>query len=236
MEDNVEFLFLLLIISVFIICSSILIILYFLKQRLLLKKMRRMYLDLGEEEREKLSFELHDQVALSTVKLEALVSQVDLDFEQKSSLRDAIAELKFNISRINDGIYPAAIEDIKYENLIRELLNFFATTEITLHYQSIRIDALSKILKVHLYRIIQEILINAVRHSQAKFIELIFNDLEGSGVEIEILYNGEIHESASRKGSRGKRILKERLYRLGGSISINAEDGLIIETIRVYGN
>jgi signal transduction histidine kinase len=234
---NPEYLVILLAICSFIISASVLIVLYFQKQYLLIKKMRRMYLDLGEDEREKLSFEIHHESAAATVRLESYIKQADMAEESKNELFRIVSEMKYNIALINDRIFPGNIEGIPFEASLMDISSLCGNCEFKLHYHSELLDHLSRIVKTHIYRIIQEICMNAVRHSFPEFIEISIEDTGMSVIEIEIVYNSN-HAEAIRTmpNSRGKKILKERLLRMGGEHRVKKNGNIIIESIKLHGN
>ncbi len=234
MALEIDFLVIIVLFISIIISSIFLIVIYFRKQRQLIKKMRHLYLDVGEAERERLSFELHDQVAISTSVLESELTKSNIQDSLKERLLGLVSEMKFNISKINDGIYPAITEETQFKNTLEDLSRIFPSTEIALSYQSVYIDSCPQLSKVHIYRIIQEICVNAIKHSGAEFIEITIQDLEYPKAEIEIVYNCTKPVSHSIAGSRGKKIVKERMKRLNATWHSSNRGDIKVETISLY--
>jgi signal transduction histidine kinase len=75
-----------------------------------------------------------------------------------------------------------------------------------------------------LYRIAQELLTNVLKHSGATSVEICLRDAPG-GVELEVVDNGKGFDPAAASSGIGLNSIRERVERLGGSLTITSRPG-----------
>ncbi|CAL2105372.1 putative transmembrane protein [Tenacibaculum sp. 190524A02b] len=185
-----------------------------------------------EEERSRLASELHDSVGQ---KLMLLSKQTKNQKEENlGSLADSTLEEIRSISR---GLYPATFERIgitaSIQSMINEVdanTNLFFTTEI---------DNIDKLLPkenaLHLYRIIQEILSNIIKHSNAKSVSISISKKENR-IETIIEDNGEgfeLSEKLNSNTSLGMKTLFERSRIIKSKLFFNnrANKGTVMQLV-----
>jgi signal transduction histidine kinase len=140
-----------------------------------------------EVERHRIATDLHDSLGgmLSTVKLQFDALQydhkklaADKDFNKLNRMiDDACSEVR----KIARNLKPSALENMGLEAAIRDLINRYQSSgnlEISFHCNKID-GKLSLDSKLHLYRIIQELLNNAIKHSEAGEIDIQLNRQNG---------------------------------------------------------
>ncbi|WP_348704106.1 ATP-binding protein [Tenacibaculum sp. 190524A02b] len=174
-----------------------------------------------EEERSRLARDLHDSVGQ---KLMLLSKQTKNQREENLGiLADSTLEEIRSISR---GLYPATFERIgitaSIQSMINEVdanTNLFFTTEI---------DNIDKLLPkenaLHLYRIIQEILSNIIKHSNAKSVSISISKKENR-IETIIEDNGEgfeLSEKLNSNTSLGMKTLFERARIIKSKLQFNS--------------
>jgi signal transduction histidine kinase len=195
-------------------------------RRVLLKKM----LSAQEDERKRISRELHDETGQALTSL--LVSMRVLadrttDPQQKDILmgaRDLAANTLRNIRNLAVELRPPVIDDLGLVPAIRKYLSQFEE----LHGVPISFTAVNG--RVHdstamaLYRVVQESLTNIIKHADAclveismdireNHIELVIHD-DGKGFDVKAMH-------ASRKDNRvGLAGMRERVELLGGTLTI----------------
>ncbi len=175
-----------------------------------------------EEERTRVARELHDSVGQKLMLLtKRTKSSGDNDLESLAG--NTLEELR-SISR---GLHPATIERLGVTAAITSMINevdkntnIFFTSEIE------NIDAkLSKDVALHLYRIIQEVLNNMVKHAEAKaaFITIETNDNE---IKATIKDNGkgfEFLKGSKKHKSLGMKTLMERAKIIKSKLTIESQ-------------
>lgn len=185
-----------------------------------------------EEERTRVARELHDSVGQKLMLLtKKTKSSGDNDLESLAG--NTLEELR-SISR---GLHPATIERLGVTAAITAMINevdkntnIFFTSEIE------NIDAmLSKDAALHMYRIIQEVLNNMVKHAEAKaaFITIEANENE---IKATIKDNGkgfEFSKASKKHHSLGMKTLMERAKIIKSKLQIKTQPnkGTTVELI-----
>ncbi len=184
----------------------------------------------GEErERNRISKDLHDGVAamLGAAKM-SLQSIPFLSEEKKKEQLEKIAQLISNthtdVRRIAHDLLPVTLEK---EGLIAAVAQFAADINETgildfqVNNQLPSGFTFPKNMQLMLYRIIQELINNVIRHSRATQVQVTFIQTNEQ-LQIEVKDNGVGFTEA--KESQGLYSIRERLKALGGSFNIKGEE------------
>ena len=158
-----------------------------------------------EKEKKSIALELHDGLGhlLSTAKLNVSCLEdalVDSDTEEKKIWRnsmDIIDEACQEVRNVSHSMMPSALIRQGIEPAVRELLRKINTAKkIDVHFYSEGIGReIDESVEIALYRIIQEVLNNIIKHSNAKNasinmikqgnnISLVIKD-DGIGIDLE---------------------------------------------------
>lgn len=177
-----------------------------------------------EKERKRIAGELHDSIGgnLAAIKLQlsnqtgvnglnALIRQVDDTYHQVRDLSHDLVPRKFS----NTG----------FTGLIAGYLRQFdvpGNARITFHaYPGEEIDRIATSLKVEIYKIIQELITNAQKHSQATKVEIQLTRLDGM---LKLLFedDGQGFSPETVKQGIGFLNIRERLKLFDGVLSIDS--------------
>lgn len=203
-----------------------------------------MMLEIREIERQRIARELHDSSTQNLIalinKLELCGNLIDVDVIRcKLELQSTMSYLKSIISDIRSTIYdlrPMSFDDIGMDVTIKQ---FVEKTRSEYNKKIVFIDKddvlkqnnLKTILKLTVFRIIQESCNNALKHAEAENIRVIIKK-ENSFISIEISDDGvgfDINQLKNIKrednSGFGLSMMKERVYLLSGSIKIDSEIG-----------
>ena len=186
-----------------------------------------------EKERERIATDLHDSLGglLSAVKLQfdyvkaKLNGHVNLEQYQKATnLLDTAVEEVRNISR---NLQPGALKDLGLVSAINDLINRFdAETypEIFFQYYNLE-EKLDEMTSLSIYRIIQELINNTIKHAAASEI-LIQITREGQEIIIEYEDDGKGIDTETRMKRKGMGLenINSRINYLKGSISVNSKE------------
>lgn len=174
-----------------------------------------------EDERIRVARELHDSVGQKLMLLSKKTRGMG-DASVDSLADGTLAELR-NISR---GLHPSILEDLGLTAAIESMVNEVdANTSIFFTNDIENIDnALSKESSLHLYRIIQEVLNNMVKHANAKVASVVIDRREHT-IVTEIKDNGSGFDIAIGKGTRslGMKTLRERAKILKSNLQIKSD-------------
>ncbi|WP_347174205.1 ATP-binding protein [Polaribacter uvawellassae] len=175
-----------------------------------------------EEERKRISKDLHDSLGQSLLLIKNKVS-LKSDDKTKELVNNAIEEMR-SISRV---LHPFQLEDIgiskALENLIIQLDESYENTYIFGDIDDIK-SLLNPQQEVNLFRIIQECLSNIIKHAKADSAKVILiNDKKS--ITISIKDNGvgfDFSEKYNDFRSLGLKTIKERVKFLKGSLKIDS--------------
>ncbi|MBB1139109.1 sensor histidine kinase [Myroides sp. WP-1] len=132
------------------------------------EKLQRSSLDIQEKERQRIGSDLHDSV-INSLNVLFLKSQMVQD---EQILIDGIQETISLTRRISHGLNPPLLAYASLENLVKDLFQqwaIFYTLNIYINKQTI-LD-LSTEQKMHILRIIQELINNVYKHAKASEID-----------------------------------------------------------------
>lgn len=174
-----------------------------------------------EEERTRVARELHDSVGQKLMLLTKKTKSLGQG-EMEALAGNTLEELR----AISRGLHPAILERLGPTAAIKSMINEVdANTNIFFSHEIENIDALlSKEASLHLYRIIQEVLNNMIKHAEAKSASIIIERKKNS-IEARIADNGkgfERPENPSSTASLGMKTLVERAKMLHSKIEINS--------------
>lgn len=193
----------------------------------------RSVIDGQEIERERIAKDLHDSLGglLSTIKLQ--FDQVNAknndiqqskEFANAQKLLDHAVEEVRNISR---NLQPSALQNFGLIAAIKDLIYKFegeSYPEIDLQYYNVP-QHIDKMKALHIYRLIQELLNNSIKHAHASEIFLQINSEEKDLIiTFEDDGKGFDPENPSHKGM-GLENLKSRTNYLQGSLIIDSKPG-----------
>ena len=179
------------------------------------------------EERERLSLELHDGIAneISALKL-SLSNPKNIKDPLISSTINKIDKLYNQVRNLSHDLNPDNITEIEFTQLVHKICAITENTGIKVHKNIIiskNIDNLDEKKLLNLYRIIQELINNLVKHSKATIasVEILETD---TTIFLEISDNG-IGFNNTKKLGIGLRNIKKRVTYLNGTITTTSENG-----------
>lgn len=204
----------------------------------------RLIFQWSEKERRKLAIDLHDTILQDLIvlkrKVESLRFQNMRMEEMKKQLNDIEEEIVDMIDVTRETCHelrPPFLEQVGLREALAELIKkFHLRSNIKVEWNIHVPTKLDEERELAVYRMIQELLNNALKHSQASYIQLT---LEARNEEVQLHYvdNGigiDMEKLNHYDGKLGLFGIKERVQGLGGTCEMTSQlgDGLhIIVTI-----
>lgn len=196
-----------------------------------LRQMRSV-IDGQEQERQRLSRELHDGLGQTLVAIKLKLESIPL--EEVGNQRKTVEAVKqmFNQTieetrRMSNNLMPAALTEFSLAVVLRNLcMEIESNSGINVSLViGVLPESFSQLLKTYLYRIAQEALNNIVKHSGAsRAVISIFSDI--SKVYLHIEDNGVGYDpSKVNESGNGMYNMKERAILLGGKFEVIASKG-----------
>jgi signal transduction histidine kinase len=199
------------------------------------KELEHEVMEISSKTMERIGQDLHDDLCQHLLGISLLASsvrktvaqnvQVQQTLERISSL---LTESITKIKTISRGLLPVELEahafTAKLEALVGDT-NRYASVDVKLHAHP-DFEIADPDQSLHVFRIIQEALTNAVKHSQAKQVDIILdvqNDGEGCPLRVATIRdNGVGLPEKIREGGLGLRIMKNRASMAQVDLSIDS--------------
>jgi PAS domain S-box-containing protein len=192
----------------------------------------RSVIDGQEQERQRLSRELHDGLGQTLVAIKLRLESIPLDNlgDQKKTIE--MVKQMFNQTieetrRISNNLMPAALTEFSLAVVLRNLCNEFeANSGITISLVvGVLPESLDMLTKTYAYRIAQEALTNIVKHSSAsRAVVSVFSDILKLYLHVED--NG-VGFNPSKPNDLGNGLynMKERASLLNGRLEVISAAG-----------
>jgi len=203
-----------------------------------LKALAQRVVESQEEERARLSRDLHDGIsqALVSIKLQLEAGIIRLDGDEarrqqaRAGLERTVEQIKTvlgDVRRISHDLRPTLLDDLGLAPALGYLASEFGEHAGTpVRFTSVgAVGALNEAAATTLFRIAQEALTNAERHASAHSIEMLL-ERAGGAVHLSILDDGVGFDADSVAGHPkrgiGLRNMMERMEAIGGRLLIES--------------
>ena len=202
-------------------------------------------IDFEEHERQRIGHDLHDDVGQLLTglgfKTQGVLSKIkDINSDEYRDLKDiaGLVELvKNKLRHVSKGLLPVDSTDIglieSIEGLVSDLTTLFDIKCSFEYMESFNLKNSEAV--IHLYRIVQEAVTNALKHSKADKIKISLDRLHND-VTMIIKDNGiGISESLLSKGGIGLKIMEYRARLINASLQIfkDANSGTVVKCIMI---
>ena len=187
--------------------------------------------EVQEEERTRISQDLHDEISsrLNIVSINShLLTNTDIPLNELEPIRttiiDQAAKALESSRRIAHNLLPPVLDKFGLDAGLKELCMEYSSRIITVNYKNDAIfNNADKKRHLHIFRIIQELINNSIRHGKATDINITFNK---SNSNIQCIYsdNGKGFNVADIKNMRGlgMKNIQSRIIFLEGNITFNS--------------
>ena len=219
-------------IAIIIVFFIISIISYHRAYIRLQKERIRAEITMQELERKRIANDLHDSLGplLATVKL--YFHSIEIPNEEDRELVDKagfyIDETITSLREISYNLLPNSLTRNGLIEALKEYINRLNSRHIlNIDFSSGENIDLTKENEVHLFRIIQEIIHNAVKHSKAATLQLVITS-EDSGILVISKDDGvgfDMAEIKKQSGGLGLKSIENRCEILNATIQINTAKG-----------
>ena len=206
-----------------------------------LRNLSHQILHAQEQERGRISRELHDEIAQTLMginaHLQTLVQEAEVNIigiPQKIKRTQRLVERSMDIvHRFARQLRPTALDDLGLIAALHAFLDEFAKrTGIHIRFTNLtagRMEQLNNDARTVFYRVAQEALTNVARHAQASHVEVNLEKLPDA-ICLKIKDNGKSFQTqriigSKQNGRLGLLGMRERLEMVGGSFSLESAPG-----------
>jgi PAS domain S-box-containing protein len=204
-----------------------------------LRRLSHQLLRAQEEERKRVSRELHDEIVQTlvgiNVHLASLSMMVPLNLKD---LRKKMVQTRRLVKNSVDSVHrfarelrPTVLDDLGLIPALQSFINEFAKrTNIRVHFTAVaEVEQLSGIQRTVLYRVAQSALANVDQHAQASEVTVSIQQCQGA-IRLEVHDNGKSFEAegvlfAKRHERLGLLGSRERVEMVGGIFGVKSSPG-----------
>jgi two-component system, NarL family, sensor kinase len=196
------------------------------------KKMMEAALESQENERRRVAGDLHDSIGamLSTIRvsLTTYAKRNSADGESINESKKMLDDTIESVRRISRDLMPSTLEKFGLSQAVKEMCERFqSTAALPIIFEEPQdTPVFTKSRELMIFRIVQELLNNALKHAEASVIKVSFHN--GEGLEVIVEDNGKGFNAEDHKNdkSSGKGLglfnIENRARLVGASVNFNA--------------
>jgi signal transduction histidine kinase len=203
----------------------------------------RRLMDAQEDERRRLSRELHDTMGQELTGLMLSLKAVESLIPESSPARARLRDMRDSVERLGRAAHetslelrPSSLDDLGLEAAIVGLVRRWSQRSgvpVDLHVIPDGLEHLSREVKTAVYRVLQEALTNVAKHAAASRVSVIVERRDGHLVAIiEDDGRGFAQNEEARRDRLGIVGMRERVMLVGGAIWVESSPG-VGTTIRI---
>lgn len=186
-------------------------------------------LEIQEDERQRLSQELHDELgqSLTAIKVMAVTagrSQNGADIKQTTDSIIGICDHLMTVVRsMMHQLHPLVLTELGLKAAMEDLLNHWSVRSPELKLTIAcpdETDALAPKITIQIFRVVQECLTNIVRHAQAKHASITLTIDQARTLQLQVTDDGLGCAADQLKSGFGLLGMRERINSLGGELTI----------------
>ncbi|WP_422362199.1 ATP-binding protein [Reichenbachiella sp.] len=194
------------------------------EQRLLVENQRSI-LNGEEGERSRLSKEMHDGLGPMLTTMKMSIQSTNLSVPTKKNILNHIDETIKEVRRMSNNLMPSVLADFGAGEAIGNLVDQInKSSDIKIRYKN-DMPSEAKIddsIQITLYRVAQESINNAIKHSKAKEIKLSITAFDNR-VSFFVSDNGIGFDPKKSTNGNGLRNMKERVKLANGTLDIDSQ-------------
>ncbi|MDD4915770.1 MAG: histidine kinase [Methylococcales bacterium] len=198
------------------------------------RALTRHSLAIQEEERHKLSQELHDELGQSLTAIKVMAVTAGRQNPETGKITAAITgicdHLMAVVRSMMQQLHPLLLTDLGLQAALEEMRNHWPErhpqTRLSIHCCD-GVDELDKRITIQVFRVIQECLTNVLRHADAGRVDIVLERLDRPLpiLLLQVSDDGRGCDPAACAGGFGLRGMKERIKSLGGVLTVDSRPG-----------
>lgn len=202
-------------------------------------------LEIQEEERQRLSQELHDELGQSLTAIKVMAVTAKSNKTEAERIADAITgicdHLITVVRSMMRNLHPLILTELGLKATLEDLINQWSNRNPELKLLlncADDVDGLEPKITIQVFRVVQECITNIVRHAQAEeaiiCLEIMPRETAGKQLRLQVTDNGKGYMPEKIKMGFGLLGMRERIKSLGGEFRLETrpQQGMnIIATI-----
>jgi two-component system sensor histidine kinase UhpB len=187
-------------------------------------------LEIQEEERQRLSQELHDEFgqSLTAIKVMAVTAAHEkADTKQiTSSITEICDHLMVVVRTMMKQLHPLILTELGLKATLEDLLHQWESRNESITFKlhcDDAVDGLERIIIIQVFRVIQESMTNIIRHAQASHVTISLNlEADSDSLCLRISDDGKGCDLEHVSSGFGLLGMEERIKLLGGSFELQS--------------
>ncbi len=190
-------------------------------------------LEIQEEERQRLSQELHDEFAQSLTGIKVMAVAAGHEGADTKSITCTIVDicdhLMMAVRSMMKQLHPLILTELGLKATLEDLINHWESKAPAISF-SLRVDdavdKLDKTIIIQVFRVIQESLTNIIRHANATSVSIsLVLRVESNTLDLLIVDNGQGCDLNTVSAGFGLQGMAERVKLLGGEFQLESQTG-----------
>ncbi len=190
-----------------------------------------------EEERKALAMELHDELGQYVTAIKSIAQSManrkdELDvkiYNNSKTIVSISGQIYDAVHNIIKGLRPISLEKFGFQETLEEAVEDWQTIHENIMF-SLKTEpmALPREVEISLFRVVQECVSNAVKHSGAKNISITLELSKDSGdLALSVVDDGKgiSSEKINQTNRFGLRGMRDRIQNLGGKFNVESPSG-----------
>jgi len=204
------------------------------KSRLENRALTQHSLAIQEEERQRLSQELHDEFGQSLTAIKVMAVTASHRQADTGKITEAITEICDHLMTVvrsmMQQLHPLVLTELGLKATLEDMVNHWSERnpglELNIHCSD-EVDALDKKVTIQVFRVIQECLTNVVRHAQAQRVDIDLAQLAQpqSALQLRVQDDGQGCDLKNLQRGFGLLGIKERIKSLDGQLNVVSSPG-----------
>lgn len=173
-----------------------------------------------DQERKRISKELHDNIGSQLSYLKRFIS----DKFKDEGVTETIDVICNDVRNLSHDISPSDLKIVGFENAVEDLTKNISTqTSLNVDFNSYHFpETLNEDIETQLYRVIQEAFNNILKHAEATHIDVQLMGHENS-ITITIEDDGKGFDTTNEENGIGLKNMNSRIHQIGGALSIDSQ-------------
>ncbi|TVZ07599.1 signal transduction histidine kinase [Cellulophaga sp. RHA_52] len=178
-----------------------------------------------DEERKRIAQELHDSIGGNLAGIKLQLASVKEKTQTLNTISGQLDETYQLVRDISHTLIPKKFRQDDFTQLIKEYTKSITSTgklNVEFHpHPEDKINTLNEIVKMELFKIIQELMTNTLKHAKASTTDIHLNYFEDS---ITLLFedNGKGFDTSKNREGIGFKNIKSRIEKLNGTLHVDS--------------
>lgn len=178
-----------------------------------------------DEERKRIAQELHDSIGGNLAGIKLQLSSLAKDSDALKTINNQIDETYQLVRDISHTLIPKKFKQNAFTDLVQEFAKSISNTstiQVAFHpHPKKNINKIDEKIQVELFKILQELMTNTLKHAHAKNVDIHLNLI---GDELSLLFedNGKGFNTLEKETGIGLKNITSRIQKLKGTLHIDS--------------